>query len=77
MTNEFRPVLQKLIFFTLAMVVLPLSSFFVCQTFVTDNAVVCGGTAAILANVVLIGYIVTAFTEESVVDEKEELKKTR
>lgn len=51
-------------FFTVAMVVLPLVTFFSVQ-YLFDNSIVSGGSAAVAANVVLIAYIVTAFAEDS------------
>lgn len=50
--------------FTVAMVALPLVTFFTCQ-YLFDNSLVSGGSAAVAANVVLIAYIVAAFSEDT------------
>ncbi|OBA23634.1 hypothetical protein METBIDRAFT_38478, partial [Metschnikowia bicuspidata var. bicuspidata NRRL YB-4993] len=57
-------VVQKLMFFTAAMVVLPLVTFFTCQ-YLFESSLVSGGSAAAAANLVLISYIVVAFAEDS------------
>lgn len=57
-------------FFTAAMVFLPLITFFSCQ-YLFSNSIVSGGSAAVAANVVLIAYIVVAFTEDTTKEESE------
>lgn len=57
-------VVQKLMLFTAAMVFLPLVTFFTCQ-YLFDSSLVSGGSAAVTANLVLIAYIVVAFTEDT------------
>ncbi|SCV04324.1 LAME_0H17546g1_1 [Lachancea meyersii CBS 8951] len=59
-----REVIQKLMFFTAAMVIIPVLSFFLVQQ-VTSNTLVSGGLAALAANLVLIAYVVMAFSEDS------------
>lgn len=56
-------VVKKLLLFSLAMVVLPLLSFFVVRG-IGASAVWSGGAAALVANLVLVGYVIVAFTED-------------
>ncbi|CCK68546.1 Vma21p KNAG_0B00990 [Huiozyma naganishii CBS 8797] len=57
-------VIRKLMGFTIAMVFLPLLTFFVVRYFV-QNTIVSGGLAAAMANVVLVAYIIVAFNEDT------------
>ncbi|ETN37326.1 uncharacterized protein HMPREF1541_08317 [Cyphellophora europaea CBS 101466] len=59
-------VIYKLLGFTLAMIVFPIGSyFFTLKTvFKAGNATYAGGFAAIMANVVLVGYVIVAMRED-------------
>lgn len=54
---------NKLVVFTLAMIVLPLALFFALRS-VGVAPVWAGAVAAAMANVVLVAFIVVAFSEE-------------
>ncbi|KAI1756591.1 hypothetical protein F4782DRAFT_272961 [Xylaria castorea] len=58
-------VIMKLLAFTLAMIVIPIGSYFVTiNTIFGGNSTYAGALAAILANVVLVGYIIVAMNED-------------
>ncbi|KAI0523783.1 hypothetical protein F5B22DRAFT_417073 [Xylaria bambusicola] len=58
-------VILKLLAFTLAMIVIPIGSYFVTvNTIFRGNSTYAGALAAILANVVLVGYVVVAMNED-------------
>ncbi|CAI4216194.1 unnamed protein product [Parascedosporium putredinis] len=58
-------VIAKLLIFTLAMVVLPIGSYFASvNTLFKGNTTYAGGLAALMANVVLVGYVVVAMKED-------------
>lgn len=58
-------VIQKLLAFTAAMVVVPIGSYFVTvNTIFRGNSTFAGGFAAFMANVVLVGYIMVAYWED-------------
>jgi len=58
-------VIYKLLGFTLAMVVGPIGSYFLTlNTIFGGNSTYAGALAAIIANVVLIGYVIVAFQED-------------
>ncbi|KAI1498374.1 VMA21-like domain-containing protein [Biscogniauxia marginata] len=58
-------VILKLLAFTLAMVVIPIGSYFLSvNTIFKGNSTWAGALAAIMANVVLVGYVVVAMNED-------------
>jgi hypothetical protein len=60
-----RDVIFKLLAFTLAMIIVPIGSYFLTvNTIFNGNSSYAGGLAALLANVVLVGYIIVAMTED-------------
>lgn len=63
-----RSVIEKLMGFTVAMVFLPLLTFFIVNYYV-ENTLISGGLAAAMANVVLIAYIIVAFSEDTAAPE--------
>jgi len=71
-----KDVIFKLLGFTLAMVVLPIGSYFATvNTVFKGNASYAGGLAAVLANVVLIWYIIVAMNEDQ--SDRKETKKDK
>ncbi|OBA13576.1 uncharacterized protein OGAPODRAFT_95737 [Ogataea polymorpha] len=63
-------VIKKLIICTALMIIAPLFTFFVSRA-VFSNSIVSGGLAALVANIVLIGYVIVAFNEDIDKDSKE------
>ncbi|KAH9897531.1 VMA21-like domain-containing protein [Xylariomycetidae sp. FL2044] len=58
-------VILKLLAFTFAMVVVPIGSYFATvNTIFRGNSTYAGGLAAIMANVVLVGYVIVAMNED-------------
>jgi len=58
-------VIYKLLGFTAAMIVCPLGSYFLTlNTLFGGNSTYSGATAAIVANVVLVGYVIVAMKED-------------
>jgi len=75
-------VIYKLLAFSFAMIAIPISSYFLTvNTVFKGNSSFAGGLAAVLANVVLISYIVVAMNEDTTEDKdggkKPETKKER
>ncbi|KAI0117105.1 VMA21-like domain-containing protein [Daldinia grandis] len=58
-------VIIKLLAFTFAMVVVPIGSYFITvNTIFKGNSTYAGALAAIMANVVLVGYVIVAMNED-------------
>ncbi|KAK7756798.1 vacuolar ATPase assembly integral membrane protein vma21 [Diatrype stigma] len=58
-------VILKLLAFTVAMVVVPIGSYFATvNTVFKGNSSYAGGLAALMANVVLLGYVIVAMNED-------------
>ncbi|CAG8960587.1 hypothetical protein HYFRA_00013410 [Hymenoscyphus fraxineus] len=58
-------VIFKLLGFTLAMVVCPLGTYYLSlDTIFGGNSTYAGASAAIMANIVLMGYVIVAFRED-------------
>ncbi|CUM68189.1 uncharacterized protein PRCAT00005908001 [Priceomyces carsonii] len=56
------------------MIILPVLSFFIFQ-YLFESSIVSGGLAALVANVVLIGYVIAAFVEDTSEESLQETKK--
>ncbi|KAF2132898.1 hypothetical protein P153DRAFT_175913 [Dothidotthia symphoricarpi CBS 119687] len=68
-------VIVKLMSATFAMITLPLGTYFFTVNFVFNgNATYAGGLAALMANVVLIGYVVMAFMDDKAEQEEDAQK---
>ncbi len=78
--SDIRPavassVIYKLLVFTLAMVTVPLGAYFLSvRTVFEGNPTFAGGLAALMANVVLIGYIVVAVRDDQAEQEERSKK---
>ncbi|EME43954.1 hypothetical protein DOTSEDRAFT_130630 [Dothistroma septosporum NZE10] len=75
-------VITKLLAFTFAMITFPISSYFLSVRYLfRGNSTYAGGFAALIANVVLIAYVVVAFADDKAEREEliieEEKKKSR
>ncbi|KAK3695089.1 VMA21-like domain-containing protein [Podospora appendiculata] len=58
-------VIVKLLAFTFAMIILPIGSYFATvDTIFKGNSTFAGALAAVMANVVLIGYVIAAMKED-------------
>ncbi|KAF9087487.1 vacuolar ATPase assembly integral membrane protein vma21 [Mortierella sp. GBA35] len=61
-----RSTMAKLAFFTVAMIVFPIGTYFVTlDRYFGGNATYAGISAAVMANVVLIAYVAVAVMEDS------------
>ncbi|KAH8732744.1 hypothetical protein GQ44DRAFT_696356 [Phaeosphaeriaceae sp. PMI808] len=70
-------VIWKLMSFTFAMITLPISTYFFTVRFVFNgNATYAGGLAALMANVVLMAYVVMAFKDDQA-EQAEEAEKAK
>ncbi|KAH7076938.1 vacuolar ATPase assembly integral membrane protein VMA21 [Paraphoma chrysanthemicola] len=70
-------VIWKLMSFTLAMVTLPIGTYFFTVKYVFNgNATYAGGLAALMANVVLIAYVIMAFKDDQA-EQAEEAEKSK
>lgn len=70
-TNVPKAVINKLIFYTAAMICAPLMTFFILSKIFNVGNFWSGLNSALMANVVLIGYVITAFTEDLSTEQKE------
>ncbi|KAF7195272.1 Vacuolar ATPase assembly integral membrane protein vma21 [Pseudocercospora fuligena] len=71
-------VLYKLLGFTFAMITFPIGSYFLTRhTIFGGNATYAGGLAALVANVVLISYVVVAFKDDQSEREADEAEKKK
>ncbi|KAH7257373.1 hypothetical protein BKA59DRAFT_508268 [Fusarium tricinctum] len=70
-------VIYKLLAFTFAMIVVPIGSYFVTVNTIFSNSSLAGGLAAVVANVVLVGYIIVAMREDQSDTLKPESKKDK
>ncbi|KAL8343294.1 hypothetical protein RB598_004574 [Gaeumannomyces tritici] len=68
-------VIVKLLAFTFAMIVVPIGSYFATVNNVFSNSTYAGALAAIMANVVLIAYVVVAMNEDQSEQLEREAKK--
>ncbi|KIN04800.1 hypothetical protein OIDMADRAFT_17691 [Oidiodendron maius Zn] len=68
-------VIYKLLGFTLAMVICPIGTYFLTVDLVfRGNTTFAGATAAVMANVVLVAYIIVALQEDQGEEEKDRKK---
>ncbi|KAF8469561.1 hypothetical protein BDZ91DRAFT_720469 [Kalaharituber pfeilii] len=70
-----RSVIVKLALFTCAMIIAPLGSYYLSlNTIFSGNNTFAGATAAVVANIVLVGYIITALREDDASSESKKKK---
>jgi len=73
-------VIYKLLAFTLAMVAAPIGTYFLTlNTIFRGNSTLAGATAALIANVVLIAYVIVAMKEDATerIEAEEKAKKAQ
>ncbi|KAK9463212.1 vacuolar atpase assembly integral membrane protein vma21 [Lipomyces oligophaga] len=71
-------VMSALIVFTVAMVVAPLSSFYIALNVLNFSRLWAGLSSALIANVVVLGYVLFAWNEDSsAFKDGEETKKSK
>ncbi|KAF2277478.1 vacuolar ATPase assembly integral membrane protein VMA21 [Westerdykella ornata] len=71
-------VIWKLLSFTFAMVTLPIGTYFFTVSYVfKGNTTFAGGLAAIMANVVLISYVIMAYRDDQSERQEEEEKRKK
>ncbi|KAF2187813.1 vacuolar ATPase assembly integral membrane protein VMA21 [Zopfia rhizophila CBS 207.26] len=71
-------VIWKLLSFTFGMITLPIGTYFFTLNYVfSGNSTFAGATAAVMANVVLIAYVVVAMKEDQSERQEEEEKKKK
>ncbi|KAK9768049.1 vacuolar ATPase assembly integral membrane protein vma21 [Basidiobolus ranarum] len=63
---------KKLLYMTGTLILAPITVFFILQYF-TDNNLVSAGSAAVLANIIVFGYVATIMNSET---EEEKQKKS-
>jgi hypothetical protein len=80
--SDIRPavpssVIAKLLFFTFALITVPIGTYFLTvKSLFSGNATYAGALAAVMANVVLVGYLIVAIQEDQT-DRLEDEKKRR
>jgi len=57
-------IILKLVFFSIAMILLPISSYFLVDQRIFTNSIYSVITSVVVAHILLIGYIVAAYREE-------------
>ncbi|KAF2467559.1 vacuolar ATPase assembly integral membrane protein VMA21 [Lindgomyces ingoldianus] len=71
-------VIWKLLSFTFAMITLPIGTYFFTVNYVFHgNSTYAGATAAVMANVVLIAYVIVAMKEDQSERQEEEERKKK
>ncbi|KAM0724234.1 hypothetical protein Q7P37_000116 [Cladosporium fusiforme] len=64
-SQPYRSIIFKLLAFTFAMITLPIGSYFLSVNAIFGgNSTYAGATAAVVANIVLLSYVVVAFNDD-------------